>query len=70
MDRKPRRALKFMDGRVITVDIFGEMIKEFSGPYAEVHQDILAASNEKTVFQHQIPGEHANSWRDVKMEEW
>lgn len=67
---KPRRALKFMDGRVITVNVFGEAIRQFCGPYSEVHQAVVAASNDRTVFQHQIMGEHALSMRDVKKEEW
>lgn len=48
---KPRRAMHFSDGRVIALDICGEKIPELCGQWADVREDVLSRSDDKTHFE-------------------
>lgn len=67
---KPRRVIRFMNDQVIAVDIFGEAIREFYGPYDDVRDAVLEASNEKTKFQRQTLEGPPGVFEDVEAESW
>lgn len=49
---KPRRATHFLtDGRVIVLNICGEKIPELCGDWVDVHDMVVAASDDKTHFE-------------------
>lgn len=48
---KPRRAMRFPDGQVITLNICGEKIPELCGLWADVREDVLERADAKTHFE-------------------
>lgn len=48
---KPRRAIHFEDGKVITLDICGEKITDLCGDWVDVQQRVVEASDGKTHFE-------------------
>lgn len=48
---KPRRAIHFSDGQVVTLDICGEKIPDMCGLWADVRERVLEAADEKTHFE-------------------
>lgn len=49
---KPRRAIHFSDGQVITLNICGEKIPELCGLWADVREDVLKRADAKTHFEY------------------
>lgn len=62
---KPRRAIHFADGRVITLDICGQKIPELCGDWVDVHQQVVEASDEKTHFEW-VPSEGEPVTQDAR----
>lgn len=48
---KPRRAMHFADGKVVTLDICGEKIPDLCGDWVDVSQRVVEASDGKTHFE-------------------
>lgn len=62
-----KRAIKWQNDMVMVFDLAGEQILELQGPYDDVRDRVLAASDDKTVFEH---GVWMDSITSVPKEDW
>lgn len=66
--KRPLQVIRWQNEMVMVFNTFGEQIRELQGSYDHVKEDVLKASNSRTVFYH-------GTWRtgeryEVTKEEW